>query len=144
MKMKATSKKPGKQRKFLYNVKNHQRSKILSTRLADFLQEQYGIRHLPLRTGDSVRVTRGEFKDFEGTLLEIDRKNQRVKIKECVLDKVDGTQFHPSIHISNLIITKFGQEKKLDPWRASMIERKPAFGGWKEELKAPKKEKEAK
>jgi len=141
--MKVTSKKPGKQRKALFNPKNHQRSKLLSTRLADFLRDEYGIKRLPIRSGDQVRVCRGEFTDFEGEIIEINNKNQRVKIKECVFEKTDGTQFHPTIHISKLIITKFKREgKRMDAWRSSMIERKSGFGVWEEGLVAPKKEKE--
>lgn len=139
--MKVESKQPRKQRKALYNYKNHNRSKLLSTRVADFLRDEYGIKRLPLRVGDQVRVCRGEFKDFEGEVLEI-TKNLRCKIKECTFEKTDGTQFHPTIPIANLVISKFTKEKKMDPWRAKMIERKALYGFYEEELKAPKKEKE--
>jgi large subunit ribosomal protein L24 len=139
--MKIESKQPKKQRKALFNHKNHQRSKLLTTRVADFLRDEYGIKKLPIRVGDQVRVVRGEFKDFEGEVIEVTRK-QRVKVKECVFEKVDGTQFHPGIHISNLIITKFKDERKMDPWRASIIERKALYGFGVEELRGPKKQKE--
>ena len=137
--MKVKSKQPRKQRKALYTYKNHQRSKLLSTRVADFVREEYGIKSLPLRVGDEVRVVKGEFNDFEGEVIEITR-NQRAKIKEATFDKADGTQFHPSIHISKLIITKLGKEKKLDPWRAKIIERKALYGFSEEQLTAPKKQ----
>ena len=66
-------------------------------------------------------------------------KDLRVKIKECVFDKADGTQFHPKIYISNLVISKFKQiGKKMDGWRSAMIEKKEGFL-WEEELMAPKK-----
>ena len=42
--MKIKSKKPCKQRKALHNYKNHQRSKLLTCRLADFLREEFGIK----------------------------------------------------------------------------------------------------
>jgi len=137
--MKVASKKPKKQRKALYNSKPHQRSRLNSTRVADFLQEEYGVKTLPLRVGDQVKITRGEFKDFEGEVLEI-TKNQRAKIKEATFERTDGTQFYPAIHVSNLVITKFYKEKKMDAYRAQMIERK---SGYKVEgdLIAPKKEK---
>ena len=138
--MKVSSKKPSKQRKALFNYKGHQRSKLNSTRLADFLQEEYGIKSLPLRVGDHVRITRGEFTDFEGEVLEI-TKNQRAKIKEATFERTDGTQFYPAIHISNLIITKFYKEKKMDAYRAKMIERKSGFE-FEEELMGPKKERQ--
>jgi large subunit ribosomal protein L24 len=140
--MRIKSKKPRKQRKALFKYKNHQRSKLLSTRVADFLREEYGIKNLPLRVGDDVRIVKGEFKDFEGEVIEI-TKDQRAKIKEAKFEKSDGTEFNPSIHISNLLITKFIKEKKMDPWRASLIERKAIFGITKEDLLAgPKKQKE--
>ena len=138
--MKVKSKQPRKQRKALYNLSNFQKSKLLTTRVADFLREEYGIKKLPLRVGDQVRVLNGEFKDFEGEVIKV-TKNQRVQVKECVFDKNDGTQFHPSIHVSKLVITKFSDEKKMDPWRARIIERKALYGFGTEELKAPKKEK---
>jgi large subunit ribosomal protein L24 len=86
--MKVKSTQPRKQRKALFNYRNDQRSKLLSTRVADFLREEYGIKRLPLRVGDQVRVLRGEFKDFEGEITEI-VKGQRVQVKECVFDKND-------------------------------------------------------
>ena len=139
--MKIKSKKPTKQRKALFNVQNHQRSGLLSCRLADFLREEYGIKRLPLRVGDQVRVLRGEYTDFEGEVIEILGKTQRAKIKEAVFEKTDGTQFHPSIHVSKLIITKFQKEgKKMDGSRAAMIERKAGFL-YDEGLTAPKKDK---
>jgi large subunit ribosomal protein L24 len=138
--MKVESKKPGKQRKALFNYKNNHRSKLLSTRVADFVREEYGIKALPLRVGDDVRVVKGEFKDFEGEVIEI-TSNLRAKIKEVTFDKADGTEFHPTIHISKLIITKLSKEKKLDPWRAKIIDRKAIFGFREEQLMAPKKEK---
>ena len=138
--MKVESKKPCKQRKALFNYKNNHRSKLLSTRVADFVREEYGIKALPLRVGDDVRVVKGEFKDFEGEVIEI-TSNLRAKIKEVTFDKADGTEFHPTIHISKLIITKLSKEKKLDPWRAKIIDRKALYGFREEELMAPKKEK---
>ncbi|MFX0080276.1 MAG: 50S ribosomal protein L24 [Candidatus Hodarchaeota archaeon] len=139
--MKVKSRQPRKQRKALYNYKNHERSKLFTTRVADFLRDEYGIKKLPVRVGDQVRVCKGEFKDFEGEVLEIS-KNLRCKIKEAQFEKSDGTQFHPGIHVSNLIITKLAKEKKLDPWRAQMIERKALYGFYDVDLKGPKKEKE--
>jgi len=138
--MKVKSKQPRKQRKALFNYKNHQKSKLLTVRVADFVREEYGIKSLPLRVGDGVRITRGEFKDFEGEIIEITKK-QRAKIKEATFDKADGTQFHPAIHISKMVITKFTKEKKMDPWRARMIERKAIFGFSEDVLTGPKKQK---
>ncbi|MHA2009349.1 MAG: 50S ribosomal protein L24 [Promethearchaeota archaeon] len=139
--MKVNSKQPRKQRKALFNYKNHQRSKLFSARVADFLREEYGIKRMPIRVGDQAKVCVGEFTDFEGEILEV-TKDLRCKIKEAQFEKADGTQFHPAIHISNLIITKFAKEKKMDPWRAKVLERKALYGFYEEDLVGPKKEKE--
>jgi large subunit ribosomal protein L24 len=139
--MKVQSKQPRKQRKTLYSYRNHERSKLFTARVADFLRDEYGIKKLPVRVGDQVRVCKGEYKDFEGEVLEI-TKNLRCKIKEAQFEKSDGTQFHPAIHVSNLIITKLGKEKKLDPWRAKIIDRKALYGFYEVELAGPKKGKE--
>jgi len=56
--MKIKSIQPKKQRKALYNYKNHQRSKLFSTRVADFLRDEYGIKRLPLRVGDRINERR--------------------------------------------------------------------------------------
>ena len=141
--MKVKSKQPRKQRKALANYQNHQRSKLFSTRVADFVRDEYGIKRMPVRVGDSVRITRGEFTDFEGTVEEV-TKDLRCKIKEAQFEKADGTQFHPAIHISNLIITKFTKEKKMDPWRAKIIERKALYGFYDEETSLKKGKEEDK
>ncbi len=137
--MKVTSKKPSKQRKALANFKNHQRSKLLNTRLADFLQDVYAVKRLPVNVGDNVRVVKGDFADIEGEVLEI-KKNLKLIIKECQLEKADGTSYYVPIHHSKVIITKLKKEgKKMDPWRKNIIERRSGFEFIDEELKAPVK-----
>jgi len=136
--MKIKSKKPSKQHKALFNSKNHQRSKLLTCRLADFVQEEFGIKRIPIRTGDSVRITKGEFKDFEGEVIRLDRKKRLAYLKEVQFSKSDGTNYSVPLAISKLIITRFGGRKKLDPWRSSMIERKAGYLG-EDYLVAPKK-----
>ena len=139
--MKNKSRQQRKQRKALFRNKNHQRSKLLTCRLADFVQDEYGIKRIPLRVGDQVKVAKGEFKDFEGEVLEITKK-LRAKVKEAVFEKADGTQFYPTIHVSNLVITRFRKEgKRMDGWRAAMIEKKSGFAYWEDQPMAPKKEK---
>ena len=136
--MKIKSKKPSKQRKALFNSMNHQRSKLLTCRLANFVQEEFGIKRLPLRVGDSVRITKGEFKDFEGEIIRIDREERVAYLKEVQFSKSDGTNYSVPLAVSKLIITRFGGRKKLDPWRASIIERKASYLG-EDYLVAPKK-----
>ncbi len=141
--MRITSKKPGKQRRALHKVKNHQVSKLFTIPLDEALQAQYGVKRMPLRIGDSVRIESGEFEGIEGSILSLDKKKRRVTIEEATLEKRDGSNYYVPIAVSKLILTKFENKKakkKVDPWREDRMM------GRKEKLEeilpmAPKKEK---
>ena len=98
------SKQPRKQRKALYNAPAHARGKHLSATLSKDLRADLGRRSLPLRTGDKVRVLRGEFKGHEGEVLGVDYKSYKVTIEEVTLSKSDGTSIFLPIDPSNLMI----------------------------------------
>src|SRR6266702_2833630 len=53
--------KPSKQRKMFFNAPAHRRRRMLAARLSDDLTKNHKVRRLPVRTGDSVRVMRGDF-----------------------------------------------------------------------------------
>ena len=119
------SKKPSKQRQALYNVKNHQVSKLFTVPLDEALQEEYGIKRLPLRKDDYVRVISGEFNGIEGKVLSVSKVSRKITIEECALQKKDGKNYNVPISVSKVVLTKFAMKKnKLDPWREKMIERK--------------------
>ncbi|BFH73477.1 50S ribosomal protein L24 [Sulfurisphaera javensis] len=118
-----TSHKPSKQRLLLYNLPNHQRHKLLTAKLSDELQQQYGIKRLPIRKGDTVKVMRGD-KDifnFEGKVIQVDRKKGRIAIEGLTRKKADGTPVYRWIHASKVMITKLDLS---DPKRKEIIERK--------------------
>ena len=98
------SKQPRKQRKALYNAPAHTRGKHLSATLSYDLREKLGKRSLPLRTGDKVRVLRGDFKGHEGEILEVDYGSYKVTIEEVTLSKPDGTAVFLPVDPSNLMI----------------------------------------
>ncbi len=139
--MRVSSAKPGKQRKALYTVKNNQRSSILNCALDDTLRQVVGIRRLPVRKDDRVRVVAGEFKDIEGKVLKINKNKRTVTVEECMSEKKDGSTIYKPISISRLRIVKFA-EKKPDPWRQKIMDRRAKI--WKEasEVTGPKKAKE--
>jgi large subunit ribosomal protein L24 len=136
--MRITSTKPGKQRKAIFNVKNHQRASVLSCPLDDALREEFGIRRLPLRKDDRVRVISGEFRDIEGKVLGINKKTRRVNVEECMNEKKDGSTFYVPMPASRLRLTKFA-EKKMDPWRQKIIDRRAKLFKEEAEVTAPKK-----
>lgn len=136
--MKVKSKKPTKQRNAIRRAKNHEVSKLFTVPLDETLQEEWGIKRLPLRVDDHCRITKGEFSGIEGKILSKNKKTRKVTIEETSQEKKDGTSFFTPIAPSKLILTKLATKKnKIDPWREKMIDRMQKL----EEIKisAPKK-----
>ena len=98
------SKQPRKQRKALYNAPAHARGKHLSATLSKDLRADLGKRSLPVRSGDKVRVLRGDFKGHEGEVLSVDYTSYKVTIEEVTLSKPDGTAVFLPVDPSNLMI----------------------------------------
>ncbi len=121
---------PRKQRKNMYTAPSHRRVKMMSAPLSQDLREQYGFRNLPVREGDTVVVTSGVYKNYEGVVEKVDRKNYRVYISGITKEKVDGTTVSVPIHHSKVMIIKLNLK---DKWRQKIIERKQAARGVSEE-----------
>ena len=98
------SKQPRKQRKALYNAPAHARGKHLSASLSKDLREKVGSRTLPVRSGDKVRVLRGDFKGHEGEVLSVDYGSYKVTVEEVTLSKPDGTSTFLPVDPANLVI----------------------------------------
>jgi large subunit ribosomal protein L24 len=115
------SSKPSKQRKLLFQAPDHIRYKHFAAPLSPELRKTYGIRSLPVRRGDTVRVMRGDHKGFEGKVSRVDRKKYRIYIEGLTRERVDGTTVFIPIHPSKVMITKLNLE---DKWRKQILERK--------------------
>ncbi|MEM5793892.1 MAG: 50S ribosomal protein L24 [Candidatus Aenigmatarchaeota archaeon] len=115
------SKKPRKQRKFLYEAPLHLRRKMISAHLSKELREKYKTRSLPLRKGDEVEIMRGEFKKRKGKISRVDTKNYRVYIEGITRKRTDGTERQVPIHPSNLRIINLNLEDKR---RVKILERR--------------------
>ncbi len=121
-KKKGKTKSPRKQRKRLYNLPSHKKNKLMNAKLHEDMQAEYGIKKMTIRTGDTVLVVRGEFKDMEGKVSKIDRDKVQIFIEGASIEKSDGTTFDIPLHPSNVVLTKI--EIKKDKWRKKIIERK--------------------
>lgn len=119
--MRIKTKDPSKQRKLLYNAPYHLRAKIMSVHLSKELRESYGVRSIPIRTGDTIRIMRGDFKDYEGRVTRVDRKKYRVYVDGVTREKADGTTVPVPIHYSNVEIIKLNLD---DEWRRRILERR--------------------
>jgi large subunit ribosomal protein L24 len=114
------SKKPRKQRKFLYNAPLHLRRKMISSHLSKELRQQYKRRSLPLKKGDEVKVMRGEFKNTLGKVVRIDTKKYKVYVDTVKRKRSVGTEYLVPLSPSNLMIVKLNPE---DKYRIKILER---------------------
>lgn len=116
-----SSSKPSKQRKALFNAPLHLRQKLLTAPLSHELREKYGIRRLPVRKGDVVRIMRGDWKGHEGKVVRVDLKKVRIYVEGVQRKKADQTPVYYPIHPSKVMIIKLDLS---DKWRRKIIERK--------------------
>jgi large subunit ribosomal protein L24 len=117
---KPSSKSPRKQRRQIRNAALHQRKDLLKCRLDEFLQEEYGLRSLVVKKGDTVRIMRGQFRDTEGKVTKVSYKNSRVFLDNATITKADGKEASVPVHPSNLMLVKL----ELDDERKNLIESK--------------------
>ena len=113
--------KPTKQRKMLYQAPDHIRYRLFAAPLSSELRASHGVKALPVRSGDSVRIMRGDQKGFEGKITRIDRKKYRIYVEGLTREKVDGTTIFVPMHPSKVMITRLNLD---DKWRKKILERK--------------------
>ena len=138
--------KPGKQRKRMHQAPASLRYKRFSAPLSPKLKESHNTNSVPVRTGDTVKIMRGDRKGFEGKVSQVDRKRYRILVEGVTREKVDGTTTLNPIHPSKVMITRLNLD---DRWRRKMLERKGEVEKAKmteeknleEEAEAPKKAK---
>ncbi len=130
--------KPSKQRKMLFQAPNHIRHRLFSSRLSDNLRASHRVKSLPVRSGDTVQIMRGDHKGLEGKVTRIDRKKYRIYLEGLTREKVDGSTIFVSVHPSKVTITNLTLD---DKWRKKILEKKKTALKRTEELeKKPLKE----
>ncbi|MCE4628026.1 MAG: 50S ribosomal protein L24 [Desulfurococcales archaeon] len=115
------SKQPRKQRRALFNAPLHKRQKLVSAPLSPELRKKYGVRRLPVRKGDKVRIMRGDFKGHENNVVRVDLKRMVIYVDGVTIKKADGTPVFRPIHPSNVMIVELNLD---DEWRKKIIERR--------------------
>ncbi len=113
--------KPSKQRKMLFQAPAHVRYKHFSAPLSPELKASQKVTTLPVRSGDTVRVMRGDNKGFEGKITRVDRGKYRVYVEGLTREKVDGTAIFVPVHPSKVMITNLTLD---DKWRKKIVERR--------------------
>lgn len=109
---------PRKQHKMLYNMPAHRRVKLFSASLSPSLKTAHHVNAVPVRTGDTVRIMRGDKKGTEGKVARVDRQKYRIFVEGVTREKVDGTAVQVPIHPSKVMITNLNLD---DKWRAESL-----------------------
>jgi large subunit ribosomal protein L24 len=130
------TKDPRKQRKMLFNAPAHIRHKLMAAPLSPELIAQKGIKALPVRKGDSVRVVRGDHKGFDGKVSKVDLKHYRITLEGLTREKVDGTTVFVTLHPSKVTIRTLNLDDKV---RKALLDRKKPIKGSKAKKTAAKK-----
>ena len=102
----SSSTQPRKQRKYLFNAPLHIKHRLGSSPLSKELRAEHNVRSVPVRKGDTVKVTTGQFKGKSGKVTKVSLARTRVHVEGAVIKRADGTDAFYPIHPSNLVITK--------------------------------------
>ena len=111
-----------KVRKGYFNASKDEKHRALSAPLSKELQEAHGIKRLPIRRNDEVRLTSGTQKKREGKVTQVKLSEMRVYVDSFTTEKINGQTVHIPVHPSNLVITKL----KMDAARKKLIEQRRA------------------
>ena len=110
--------KPSKQRKMFFNAPAHKRRRMLAARLSDDLTKNHKVRRIPVRTGDSVRVMRGDFAGLEGKVQRVDYSNGRIFVEGMSREKSAGVASQLPVHVTKVRITNLNLS---DKWRSGLL-----------------------
>jgi len=83
--------------------------------LSPELREKHKIKSIPLRTGDIVKVMRGDNKGKEGKVAAVNLTSMTITVDGVSVTKSDGTEVPRPVQPSNVMIMKLEtkDEKRL-------------------------------
>jgi len=132
---------PRKQHKMLYQAPLHIRYRHFSAPLSPSLKAVHHVNSVPVRTGDTVRIMRGDRKGSEGKVTGVDRQKYRLFVEGVTREKVDGTAIPVLVHPSKVMITSLNLD---DKWRQESLKMEAAKEEEKLEEKPVEEKKERK
>ena len=106
------SKQPRKQRKYRHNAPIHIKGKFLNVHLSKDLAKKHDRRNTRIKTGDKVKVLRGNFRGKEGKIEMIDIKKSKVVITGIEVSKKEGSKSKPFIPVSNVMIIELNLDDR--------------------------------
>lgn len=79
-----------KSRKAYFSSDSETRRKFLSAHLDKELRAKHGVRAIPIRKDDEVKIVRGHFKGREGKVLSVYRRKFVIHVDRVTTDKANG------------------------------------------------------
>src|SRR2546427_4469096 len=98
---------------------------MLSARLSDDLTARHKVRRIPLRTGDTVRIMRGEFADLVGKVEKVEYSTGGAFVEGMPREKAAGISSKLPVHSSKALIPTLNLSTK---WRSGLLSEKPKTG----------------
>ena len=92
----------------------------MSCRLSKELKEKHGVRSLPIRKNDEIKILKGKGKNKSGKVVQVYRKKWCVHVDKIQRDKQNGQSVFLPIKPSYCVIEKLHLNKD----RKSLIERR--------------------
>jgi len=105
-----SSTNPSKQRKYRDNAPLHVKDKLVSANLDHELRDELGTRNLKVRTGDRVKVMRGDETGAEGIVNNIDREEARIYVDGIEVERQDGSKSQKPLRPSNVQLVALNVE----------------------------------
>ena len=103
---------PRKQRKYRYNAPVNVKRKFLSVNLAKELRAKHGARSVKIRTGDKIKVLRGNHSTKTGVVDRVDLSNLKIFVAGIEILKKDGSKAKVALNPSNLQIIELMLDDK--------------------------------
>ncbi len=106
------SEQPRKQRKARYSAASHEKNRFLNAPLSKALGEKYGKKTFRVVQGDTVKLTRGDFKGEEGVVDAVNTAKAKLVVHGVSSTKADGTEVPRVVDASKVEITKLNLNDK--------------------------------
>ncbi|MFQ5406642.1 MAG: 50S ribosomal protein L24 [Candidatus Micrarchaeia archaeon] len=109
---KKMSKQPRKKRRLAYNAPLHKKRKNLSAHLSKDLKAKLGKRSLIIKTGDKVKILRGQFKSSSGKVSKVETFSSKIFVEKIIAKKQSGKEVQVGITPSNVVITEAAEREQ--------------------------------
>jgi len=106
-----TSDKPRQQRKFRYTAPLHLRRHFVHVHLSKDLRVKMKTRAVAVKTGDKVKVMRGNFAGKEGKVMSVNLTRTKIFIEGMTAKKQKGKEVAVPFEPSNLMIMEMTERK---------------------------------